>query len=278
MVIIMFVMLGAIVASAGTSAGARRIRCPITTNSCARTKPAPPDRCLTLPDPMTFAILMESLGIAPNASAARLRHRQHAGDAALVHAPALRRLGLVLRLHALALPRKQEPQGELRRHDQPSADQARGRRPRAGSRPAPGLRRADLGRRASTSSPPGPTSPTCARSASSSSGISSTPAPTASSASATSSSSPPPIRSASIARTPTPRTTSTAINEMHLPVNKPVHRRRHVQGRHPRFLHPQHARGAGRDSRLDHPALVHARSRRHLRDRLRAALRQQPFR
>ena len=35
---------------------------------------------------------------------ARLRHRQHAGNAALVHAHALRRLGLVLRLHPLAVP------------------------------------------------------------------------------------------------------------------------------------------------------------------------------
>ena len=71
----------------------------------------------------------------------------------------------------------------------------------------------------------------------------------------------------------------TTRNEMHLPVNQPVHRRRHVQGRHPRFLHPQHARRP----RTPFPARSFRSGsspikERHLRNRLRPALRQRPFR
>ena len=102
-------------------------------------------------------------------------------------------------------------------------------------------------------------------------------APTAGSAAPTSSWCPPTIRSASIAPTRTPRTTSPTINQLNLPVDRPV--LVHLSSKdviHSFGLY-RDAREAGRDSRHGDPGLVHPEPRRRVRDRLLAAVRPGPL-
>ena len=68
------------------------------------------------------------------------------------------------------------------------------------------------------------------------------------------------------------------LNEVHVPVGKPVRFVMGQRGRHPRLLCPDHARQAGRRPGPLQRRLVHPRNRRAASRRLRRVLRQGPFR
>ena len=166
--------------------------------------------------------MLNYLGMPVAGVDARRRNRSDDRARALADAGAVRRLGRVLPVRAVPVPQRREPEGELRRREGQDLEGHRSRRRHRRSGAAGRSTRFRPGRSASRRFRPRARRSSCAWSASSSRGTSTIPGPTASSAAPTSSWSPPTTRSASIARDPDAKDDITTINQLNLPVDRPV--------------------------------------------------------
>ena len=184
--------------------------------------------------------------------------------------------GALLPVRAVPLPTRREPKAS---YSGAKGKFAKGRRwPSPSSRsvllvfyaiPAWATRVRDFRRRAKP--------PSSESSASSSRGTCSTPAPTASSGGPTSSSCSADNPLGLDRNDPDAKDDITTINQLNVPVDRPVLVHLIEQGRHPQLRPLRDAREAGRGPRPFDSSLVHPEPRRRIRDRLLAALWSRPL-